>query len=794
MATRLWRLDLAHFQDDQATLLSLTADFLDGRRFPFFGMVFSTGVHHPPLEIFLLALPLLLSRNPLVATGFVALLDAAGVLVCYVIGRRFLGARAGLVAAGLYAVNPVALIYARRVWNPSFVPVLSAVALLSLLLLVVERRPAWAAPALAAFGAMAQLHLATIAYLPLLLLAFALAWRQLRWRWVALGLGLVLLSLAPYLWYQATHGWEDLRAFLAFMGRPAPWDPPAALQPVTLVGQPLYLTEIAAPGPATPLDAALRLAGWAEVALFAVGAVTLLATAATPLCSRAPAPPPTRPLVRSSVRSSAPLLVLAWALPPLAFALRHQVPLAPHYFLGLYPAPFLAIGAAAAPGCTPWWRRAAGRLALGAAAVVALAQLVALPPFLGRVERFGASGGYDPPLGQSLAAAQVVRRAAAPDEEVYVGSRDEMAGVLTYLLRDSHPTRHFDAAHTLLLPAPGRPSTTYLIEDDGGPADRLLRDQAAGQRVGQVHAGDGQSVYSVYRLPAAFAEEARRALAPRAMPAVFGGAARVMGFALEGGGERPWRVEARLLWEVAADPSPLPGETAQFGHLLDAQGRGWGGQDYRGYPRYLWRPGDRVLSWFQATPAEGAPPGAYWLATGFYARYTQARLPVVDANGHSLGTEARLGPIKLTDNAGQPPPGPPLATFGHAITLDRAELPAAVTRGQPLSVTLRWRATGHVGADYTVFLHVLDAASTLVAQADGPPDGGRSPTSLWDSGDLVPERRSVETAALPPGAYQVRLGLYTPADLRRLPVADAQGRPSGDSFLVGSVQVQGETR
>ncbi len=795
VACRLWRLDLAHFQDDQATLLNLARDFLEGQRFPFFGMTFAIGVRHPPLEVFLLALPLLISYSPIVATAFVALVDAAGVLVCYLIGARFLGGRAGMAAGLLYAVNPVALVFARRVWNPSLVPFLSGLTLLALLMFLVRRRPFYAGLAIFTWGCMAQLHLATIAYLPLLAAVLALNWRALRWRWVLAGIGLLLLTLAPFLYYQATHGFEDLKAFVPLVLRPGPWDPLALLQPLALPGAPIYLSEIRQPGAGLDDGLALRLAGLLELAVFGGGMLALLGSALGLLRRR------------QWRQAATPLLICAWVLPPLSFALRHQVPLAPHYFLGLYPAPFLAIGALVERGWGPSSvarvsraaretlfsalrpSRLLGRAAALATCLVAAVQLAALPPFLDTVARYGAAGGYDPPVGYSIRAARLAARAAGPGSAIYVGSRDEMGGVLDYLLRGPHLTRRFDIAHTLLLPASNEEPALYVVQDDGGPVSVFLRESAGSYRIDQAAAPGGAAVYTLYRLGPGFADELRQRAGLKVADATFGGAARILAYQLSSRVELPGVASAQLLWEVSADPSSLPGETAQFGHVIDGRGKAWGGQDYRGYPRYLWRAGDRVVSWFDM-PVEGdTPAGVYWLGTGFYNRYTQARLEARDGSGKDLGSEVRLGPMKLTRSREQSPPGRVLAAFGDAITLESSSLHATVRADEELRIALRWRPLARPSRDYTIFVHLVDGTGKLAAQADSQPAQGGFPTSFWDPGEPVEDVHMFPAGGLRPGRYAVWIGMYTLHDLKRLPVKGPNGENLGDHLVLGEITV-----
>lgn len=93
-----------------------------------------------------------------------------------------------------------------------------------------------------------------------------------------------------------------------------------------------------------------------------------------------------------------------------------------------------------------------------------------------------------------------------------------------------------------------------------------------------------------------------------------------------------------------------------------------------------------------------------------------------------------------------------------------------------LSVTIYWQASAPQIADYTLFLHVIDANGTLVAQADGPALQGYWPTSAWQPGHTLRDERTVALpGSMPAGAYRLLAGWYLPASGVRLSAADAAG-------------------
>ena len=130
--------------------------------------------------------------------------------------------------------------------------------------------------------------------------------------------------------------------------------------------------------------------------------------------------------------------------------------------------------------------------------------------------------------------------------------------------------------------------------------------------------------------------------------------------------------------------------------------------------------------------------------------------------------------------------------FGDAIILTGFSLPAAAAPGGTLPVSLQWQATRLVPANYTVFVHLLGADGKVAAQMDTQPAGGTRPTTTWHAGEAIRDNVGIALpTALARGVYRVELGMYGLSDLRRLPVADPDGRPvQDDAVVIGSVEVR----
>ncbi len=132
------------------------------------------------------------------------------------------------------------------------------------------------------------------------------------------------------------------------------------------------------------------------------------------------------------------------------------------------------------------------------------------------------------------------------------------------------------------------------------------------------------------------------------------------------------------------------------------------------------------------------------------------------------------------------------ARFGNVITLLGAQLACdlqgATCNLQPgtiLTVTLAWQAEAEMETSYRVFLHLAGAEGGLVAQSDGEPVDWTRPTTGWLPGEVVlDERTLVVSEEVPPGEYELWVGVYRWPSLERLPAFHADGSPWPDDRVL----------
>lgn len=308
---RLVNLDYMQFEGDEANNLAVAADFVSGRAFPLVGIPSSIGTYFPPLFTYLMAIPLMFSRNPVIAAGFVALVNCASVGLCYVFCRRYFGEIVAIVAAGFFAVNPWAVFYTRKIWPPDLLPLFVIGFFFSLFAVVCEGRRKYLLICSACFAAATQLHLSTIYFLVIAVLTLVWFRPKVGWGTYLGGVAIAFSFYVPYLVFDLFNRGYDTKIYLHALSLPSRFHPEALIAPF-IFGSTLGF---------------MHFMDWPfldlfQVLLVAMGMVYLF-------------------FHRSDPRYA---ILLLWCCVPSAFLLISKLVLFPHYFICFYPIQFVLAG------------------------------------------------------------------------------------------------------------------------------------------------------------------------------------------------------------------------------------------------------------------------------------------------------------------------------------------------------------------------------------------------------------------------------------------------------------------
>ncbi len=212
--------------------------------------------------------------------------------------------------------------------------------------------------------------------------------------------------------------------------------------------------------------------------------------------------------------------------------------------------------------------------------------------------------------------------------------------------------------------------------------------------------------------------------------------------------------------------------------------------------------------WAATTPAAARAAVRFAVAPWYRGGGTYFLLRWRPASGEGPQPSLRLpGPCILAA------PGQPRAdriadpldvTFAGGIRLRGFDLHrplrsgiAQARPGEALTIDLYWEASEPVAADYTVFTHFVGTTANprtggpLWGQHDGPPVDGHYPTGTWLPGQMIVDRHLLQVERdAPAGEYELEIGLYLPATLERLRVAEPVGMAGADRVVVARVQVK----
>lgn len=759
-ALRFYRLGAVSFTFDAAAVSNLAAQWIDQGRLPLQGMVSSTGFRNPPLTVYLMSLPVAFTRDPLALTGFVVTLNLLAVAGTFWLGRRYWGAAAGLLAALLFAISPWAVQHSRGVLGQDLLAPGVVLLMICTLAWFVDGRRWMLAAALVTLAALIQVHLAAVALVPVLvvLVLWELISQRRRgaaarlWQPLAVGVALGALLYLPYLLADAQQGWTNVRGFLTQGGGAAGVQGQVFdLALLNIGGRNIH----ALAGPArfreflADLPAAAYWPDRLEELLVAASALFLGVRLLR------------RRYVARQARSNAVLLL--WLAVPVLFFLVFSAEVQLHYLVVLYPAPYLALAAAAVDLYGLLAGRVILRRSLVAAGGVALLLLVVWQiTLINSIYRF--IDLRDTPDGWPTPA-RIVRETARTLEEYarlnpggdvivlcqgQVPEWDECPAVWTFLASRLPNVRIMDyddpgfriyqeAEEALFLLTPG---------DSLAAAELPLLAQALPEA--DVPLREGAGAYRFFRIHNPYSDIARYLDALADPEAAVGLVGRDQAAALARfyGGDVP--VYDLVQPDRDATLRQLEQIASQNRHLLVL---------YRSAEES--DPEGLVQGWL----AEHAYPSREtWLGPVRAVRYV---LP--GADGSPGWTSAQ-----------------PEADFGGQLRLRTAARSAeTLAAGDLLAVRLDWEALAPPAADYSVFVQLLDGEGRVVAQRDLPLQASGSPSSAWQPGQQASTRAALALpAGMASGSYHLIAGLYDAQSGVRLPVG------GGDFLDLGAVQIE----
>lgn len=154
-----------------------------------------------------------------------------------------------------------------------------------------------------------------------------------------------------------------------------------------------------------------------------------------------------------------------------------------------------------------------------------------------------------------------------------------------------------------------------------------------------------------------------------------------------------------------------------------------------------------------------------------------------------------ISSVRLTRYGTAPLPGGPDADLDVCLggcdlirLLGYALAEPTLRPGDVVPLTLLWAAVQPPPERYKVFVHLVDADDTLIAQVDTEPQGGFLPTDRWVPGETIADHYGLW---LPPqldaGVFRLRVGMYAFSG-DRLPI-DSADTLVGDALDLTTITV-----
>lgn len=614
---RLNHLDWTEFKQDEAHLSQLAFDLARHGQIPLTGIGSSVGIVNPPLAAWVLALPYMVSVDPIVATGFVAALNVLAVALSYRLAKRLLGpfgrsALIPIVVAFLFATAPWAVIYSRKIWAQDLLPPLVIAYVWFGYRAMIDRKAWFLIGHALALASLIQIHYSALWLIPVSALWLIVFARRLQLKPLLISGALFGLAFAPFLIADGLQGWPNITRLLQITTQPAALDATAAQDAwLMTIGQDIH--SLAGPqefqnflSSVLNVDGLLVLEGLMMLAGIAVGCVEVAQAIKRHMWDQ---------------RGSVSLMLVSWAILPVVLQLSHRTPIFPHYFIILYPVQFLLIGTIIARLSERFdglrWIALGAVLLIGSAQTyqtIALQQFVASRPTPG-----GAGipiGYYESIVNQAKTAWQ-----AEPASEIVVNTvgsdpqSDEYPAIFDFLLNDV-PHRFVDASQGIrVIPQQSN------IQVDYSPAAPLInmpvRDQVtqidlrAGEQPARIYESSGYTTLPCETILSARWANSTTLLSAKIDPMIAGQS-----------------VAINLC--VKLDQNSPTTDYHWTNQLFDQTGKRWAQIDGAGFAARDWRAGDVVELKFQIELPADLPAGDYLLRIGQYTYPDIASVPVID--------------------------------------------------------------------------------------------------------------------------------------------------------------------
>jgi hypothetical protein len=673
--TRMGWPTLAEFKRDEATVARLAQAIAYEGYLPVTGVDSSLGIDNLPLTLYLMALPIRLWPDPLSAVLFTALLNSLALLACYVIGKTFFNRNVALIATWLFAVNPWAILYARKIWCRTL-PLFTLGFMASLFYTFIDGKQWALVGAFISLAGLLGLQLEGLAFVPILIFALTIYRDKVAWKPLLIGSGLFALALAPYGIHDALHQWDNLRGLINYSAGGGKLSLDALRYALMLTGS------AGIEGQAGAYHVQFRNAvpplWWMNTGMMLLTLAALLYALHEAIRGK------------TLARRRTFTLMSLWFWIPVALQLRPGDSTQIHYFVTQYPAQFLLVASLLTAGLKRLsclqrpaflhsnnigWKR----LNLTISEVVLILVLFTWGSWQTAVAmqrlRFmivhPTTGGYGIPLRYTRQAAQAAKNLALTNDETHAPADIIVLSQETHPLITETPTvfdallfghshRFADIQWTLPLSRDGY--SVYLLgpvqatpnEASAPPASsmpiKMRLESLANVEAGPTVLPPGGVQFLTYRYmspgPPNDRTDMLKGMEILPTGVLFANKVVFAAYDIPNTIKTNTTLQVWLAWWLQGPPAST--EDYHFTvQLLDQAGNLHSQCDHAGFPSRFWQVGDLVLSYFTLPIPDKLPSGAYHVQAGMYTYPDITNVPVVDHEGNPLHSGLKLADIKV---------------------------------------------------------------------------------------------------------------------------------------------------
>jgi len=205
--------ELFHWTMDEEYWSYIPFNIATGYHLPLIGgHISGTGLYSGPLFVWLMAIPFFLTRgNPLGIAAVVSGLGVVTTFVIYLVGKVFYGKKAGILAAFFSASSCLMILYDRKYWNASPIPLLS-LATIFCLYKISQRHFNWAYLLAIVLAIAFHAHMTSGVLLVLVVGSWLLFKLPIAKREIFIAIAIFIMLQTPLVVFELRHGFTNIKA------------------------------------------------------------------------------------------------------------------------------------------------------------------------------------------------------------------------------------------------------------------------------------------------------------------------------------------------------------------------------------------------------------------------------------------------------------------------------------------------------------------------------------------------------------------------------------------------------